>query len=267
MACCCCCIPHYTNVSGPEIGRDIIESHQMGSHTTTGDSMPLIEIALPPQQCMISEPGAMSFLQKGIGMETIFDDGSSVNEPGCCTKCKTCCLRTCSGEGASVAHWTNNSDSVRQMGFASALPGHIVAIDLKTMPENMLFTMNGSFLFGTKGTRIDVARTDCKQCCCGAGLFFQKLDGDGKVFLNAGGTIIKQNLNDETHRIDPASLVAFTKGLTVDVQKAGTCMTMCCGGEGMALTTISGQGDYWIASSPWTSQLAYALGFLPPKKS
>merc|ERR1719476_191989 len=178
-----------------------------------------------------------------------------------------CCRRTWSGEEAGVAHFTNTRSEPRELGFGGALPGDIMAVDLKNHPGNLLFTMNGSFLFATKGTRIDVARTDCAQCCCGMGLCLQKLDGDGTVFLHGGGTVVKQTLNQETHRIDPSSVVAFTKGLDVNVQRSGTCATMCCGGEGLAFTTISGTGSYWVSSSPIRSQIGWALMFLPPKKA
>lgn len=266
MACCCCCFTHYKDVEAPDIGVDLIQSHTMGDYYAAGDSFPLIEIQVPPQQTMIGEAGSLSFFESGIAMETKFDDGSNVDELGCCQKCRMSCRRSCSGEDMSIVHFTNESDKARTLGISSDYTGQIIAVNLAEVPDNVLFTMNGSFVFGVKGTRIDLARADCMQCCCGAGLCFQKIDGNGMVFLQAGGSVIKQRLEEETHRIDPSSLVAFTKGLTVDVQKAGNCLTMCCGGEGMALTTISGTGDYWLASSPWSSQVAYALQFLPSKR-
>mmetsp|Transcript_110862 Transcript_110862/g.278698 ORF Transcript_110862/g.278698 Transcript_110862/m.278698 type:complete len:267 (+) Transcript_110862:3-803(+) len=264
---CCCCFTHYEDVRAPDIGDELIESDEMGVFNVTGDSMPLVEVQVPSQMTMIGEAGALSYFEDGFLMESKFDDGAHAHEQSCCQKCRMSCRRSCSGENMSLVHFTNQADSARTLGFASNLPGHIIAINLNEVPENVLFTMNGSFMMGTKGTRIDLARADCKQCCFGAGLCFQKLDGNGTVFLNAGGSVIKQSLDGETHRIDPQSLVAFTKGLSVSVQKAGTCMTMCCGGEGLALTTLSGTGDYWLASSPWSAQVQYALQFLPPKKS
>lgn len=267
MACFRICFTHYRDVQAPDIGGELIEAHDARSYTTTGDSMPLVEVSLPPQQTMVGEVGSLSYFEQGINMENKFDDGALVAELGCCGKARMSCNRCCSGENMSMAHFTNTShDKARTLAFASSFPGDIVAMDLKTMPDNLVFTMNGSFMFGAKGTRVDVALADCKQACCGAGLCFQKIDGNGMVYINAGGSVIKQSLRGETHRIDPASLVAFTRGLDVSVMKAGTCATMCCGGEGVALTTITGTGNYWLASAPFSSQAAYALQFLPPKK-
>jgi len=260
------CWTRYQDVQPPQIGTELIESHEARTFTTTGESMPLVEVALPPQQTMVGEVGTLSYFEQGIKMENLFDDGARVQELGFCGKTRASCNRCCSGENMSMAHFTNETPKARTLAFASSFPGDVVAIDLSTMKDNVIFTMNGSFMFGAKGTRVDVALADCKQCCCGAGLCFQKIDGNGMVYLTAGGSVIKQSIRDETHRIDPASLVAFTRGLEVSVMKAGTCATMCCGGEGVALTTLSGTGDYWLASAPFSSQAEYAVMQLPPKK-
>jgi len=263
---CCPCITHYKDVTPPDIGGELIDSHDASTHTMTGDTMPLVEIQIPPQHTMVGEPGAMCYFQDGVRMESKFDDGARVDEPGPCFKCKMNCARCCSGEAMSMVHFTNDTNGPRTVAFGGSIPSSIIAVALSDVPDNILFTMNGSFIFGAQGTRIDVVRSDCQQCCFGAGLCFQKIDGNGVVFLSGGGTVIRQELQDETHRVDPASLLAFTTGLDVSVKKAGTCLTMCCGGEGLGLTTLSGTGSYWLASSPTSEQISYAVHFLPPKK-
>eukprot|EP00401_Gymnodinium_catenatum_P032010 CAMPEP_0117573190 /NCGR_PEP_ID=MMETSP0784-20121206/60810_1 /TAXON_ID=39447 /ORGANISM="" /LENGTH=242 /DNA_ID=CAMNT_0005371715 /DNA_START=14 /DNA_END=739 /DNA_ORIENTATION=- len=240
-----CCFTHYQSVSAPDIGGEIIDAHDMTDFQILGDGMPLVEINIPPQQAMVAEPGAFAFFQEGVKMESHFDDGAYVTEPGCCAKCKTSCARSCSGEAMTIAHFTNESNMKRTVGFGTDYPGSIIALDLKAQPDNIVFAMNGSFLLGAKGTRVSAVAADCKQCCCGAGWCFQMIDGNGMVFLNAGGSVVKQTLQGGTHRIDSDSLVAFTKGLTVDVQRTGGISTICCAGEGVALTTISGTGTYW----------------------
>lgn len=267
-ACCCpCCFTHYRDAVAPQIGKDIISAHDATSHKMLGDSLPLVEIVIPPQQTMVSGPEAFVFAESGIQWDTLFTDGSFVNDPNCCFKCCNCCKRCCcAGESMAMAHFTNTSNVPKKIGFSAQTPGQIVPIDLKAVPDNVLFALNGSFHIGAKGVRIDTVRADCMQACCGAGYLFQKLDGNGLVFLAAGGTVVEQRLTGETHRIDSSSLVAFTKGLDVKVARAGGCLTMCCGGEGLAFTTLSGHGTYWICSSPWTEQLKHALQFLPPKK-
>lgn len=267
-ACCCPCIPHYTEVGPPAIGTEIFQAHNAEDHQMTGDCMPLIEMKVQPQQTMIAEEGAFAYYQDGMKMENFFNDGSLINGPGCCGTCKQCCMRCCAaGESAAITHFTNETSEPKTVAFGSDFPGQITAVDLTKVPDNVLFAMNGSFFMGPKGTRIDAVRADCVQCCCGAGLCFQKIDGNGIVFLTGGGTVVKQELKNEKHRIDPGALVAFTKGLSINVQMSGGFCTACCGGEGVSLTTLEGTGTYWISSSSWGSQIEYALQFLPNKKS
>merc|ERR1719265_1412626 len=96
-AICCPCITYYKDVIPPNIGVDIISSHTLGEVKITGDSMPMVEVELPPQMTMIGQPGAYAYFQEGMTMESLMNDGSFVEgqEPGCCTKCGQACGRHC----------------------------------------------------------------------------------------------------------------------------------------------------------------------------
>ncbi len=72
------------------------------------------------------------------------------------------------------------------------------------------------------------------------------------VFMHAGGTVIKRQLNHETLRVDTGCLVAFTPDVTYDIQRAGNLKSMFLGGEGMFLATLSGSGTVWLQSLPFS---------------
>ncbi|MDF5796308.1 AIM24 family protein [Pseudomonas aeruginosa] len=102
----------------------------------------------------------------------------------------------------------------------------------------------------------------------GEGFILQKLEGDGLVFVHAGGTLIRRQLNGETLRVDTGCLVAFTDGIDYDVQLAGGLKSMLFGGEGLLLTTLKGSGTVWLQSLPF-SRLAgriYDATFAPAKR-
>ena len=61
----------------------------------------------------------------------------------------------------------------------------------------------------------------------------QKLDGDGRAFLHAGGTVVTKKLEGETLRVDTGCIVAFSEGLDYDIERAGNLKSMFFGGEGM----------------------------------
>ncbi|MDE0595567.1 MAG: AIM24 family protein [Roseibacillus sp.] len=75
---------------------------------------------------------------------------------------------------------------------------------------------------------------------------------DGMCFIHAGGTLIKRELKGETLRVDTGCLVAFTDGVTYDIQRAGNLKSMFFGGEGLFLATLQGQGSVWLQSLPFS---------------
>lgn len=86
----------------------------------------------------------------------------------------------------------------------------------------------------------------------GEGFILQKLEGDGKAFIHAGGTVVKKTLQDETLRVDTGCIVAFTEGITYDIERAGGLKSMFFGGEGLFLATLSGRGSVLLQSLPFS---------------
>ena len=81
----------------------------------------------------------------------------------------------------------------------------------------------------------------------------QKLEGDGLVFLHAGGTIVERTLaTGETLHADSGCVVAFEPSVTFDVQQAGSVKTALFGGEGLFLATLQGPGRIWLQSLPFS---------------
>ena len=78
----------------------------------------------------------------------------------------------------------------------------------------------------------------------------EKLEGDRKAFIHAGGTVIERQLNNETLRIDTGYIVAYEPALDFDIETTGSLKTMVFGGEGLFLATIRGTGKVWLQSMP-----------------
>jgi uncharacterized protein (AIM24 family) len=86
----------------------------------------------------------------------------------------------------------------------------------------------------------------------GEGFILQRLEGDGLAFVQAGGTIIKKELKNETLRVDTGCLVAFTPSVDYDIERAGGLKSMVFGGEGLFLATLQGTGTVWLQSLPFS---------------
>lgn len=104
------------------------------------------------------------------------------------------------------------------------------------------------------GTKLDIAlnRKLGAGLFGGEGFILQRLEGDGLAFIQAGGTIIKKQLNNETLRVDTGCLVAFTPSVDYDIERAGGLKSMIFGGEGLFLATLRGTGTVWLQSLPFS---------------
>ena len=111
-----------------------------------------------------------------------------------------------------------------------------------------------AFLCAALGTKIDIAfnKRFGAGFFGGEGFILQRLTGDGKAFLHAGGTIVKKELNGETLRIDTGCIVAFSPGIDYDIQRAGNLKSMFFGGEGLFLATLKGHGTVYLQSLPFS---------------
>lgn len=105
-----------------------------------------------------------------------------------------------------------------------------------------------------KGTRVSIAFTKKlgSGFFGGEGFILQKLTGDGNVFIQAGGTIIERQLNNEKILVDTGCLVAFEDEISYDIERAGNLKSMFFGGEGLFLATLQGTGRVWLQSLPFS---------------
>ena len=77
----------------------------------------------------------------------------------------------------------------------------------------------------------------------------QKISGKGTAFVNAGGTILtKKLMHGESIQVDSESVIGWQDGVGHTVKRAGGCLTMCCSGEGMFNTLLTGPGLVMLMS-------------------
>ena len=85
----------------------------------------------------------------------------------------------------------------------------------------------------------------------GEGFILQGLTGQGDVFLKAGGTLIRRDLDPgEELRISSGCLVGFSDGVDYDVQMVKGFKNVFAGGEGLFMTTLTGPGVVWLQGQP-----------------
>jgi uncharacterized protein (TIGR00266 family) len=226
-------------------------SHEV-DYQIHGDDMQIVEVELDPGETVVAEAGAMNYMEDGITFETRMGDGSQPDQ-GFMGKLFSAGKRMITGESLFMTHFTNHGRGKKRVAFAAPYPGKIIPLDLSQI-GGRLTCQRDAFLCAALGTKISIAF----QKKLGAGLFggegfiLQRLEGDGKAFIHAGGTVIKKTLSGETLRVDTGCLVAFTDGVDYDIQRAGNLKSMFFGGEGLFLATLSGHGTVLLQSLPFS---------------
>ncbi len=217
-----------------------------------GDDMQMVEVELDPGETVVAEAGAMNYVDQGISFEAKMGDGSEANE-GLMGKLLGAGKRALTGESIFMTHFTNSGSGKKIVAFAAPYPGKIIPIDMSKVSGSLL-CQKDAFLCAAFGTKVGIAFT--KKLGAGffggEGFILQKLSGDGMAFIQAGGTIVKKQLQGETMLVDTGCLVALTEGINYDIQRAGNLKSMFFGGEGLFLATLSGTGVVMLQSLPFS---------------
>jgi uncharacterized protein (TIGR00266 family) len=215
-----------------------------------GDDIQFVEIELDPRETVIAEAGTMVYMEQGISFEVRMGDGSQANQSAM-GKLLQAGSRLLTGESLFITHFTNNGSGKSHVAFAAPYPGTIIPIDLMQM-RNSLIVQKDGFLCAAFGTKLTVTlnRKIGAGLLGGEGFIMEKLEGDGKAFVHAGGTVIERQLNNETLRIDTGCIVAYEPHLDFDIETTGSLKSMVFGGEGLFLATIKGTGKVWLQSMP-----------------
>jgi len=230
-----------------------------------GDDMQFVEIELDPGEAAVAEAGGMMYMDDGIRMETLFGDGSQESS-GLLGKLVGAGKRLLTGESLFMTVFVNEHSTRRRVAFGAPFPGKIVPVRLSEV-GGQLVAQKDSFLCAAKGVSIGIAF----QKKIGTGLFggegfiMQRLDGDGLVFLHAGGTLYERVLGPgEIVRVDTGCIAAFQAGVDYDVQFVGGIKSALFGGEGLFFATLRGPGKIWLQSLPF-SRLADRIHAAAPK--
>ncbi|HQQ96999.1 MAG TPA: TIGR00266 family protein [Cyclobacteriaceae bacterium] len=227
-----------------------MNSHEI-DYQIKGESIQIVEIELDPTETVIAEAGAMLFMEEGIQFETKMGDGSTANQ-GLFDKLLSAGSRVLTGESLFMTHFTNRGNRKAKVGFAAPYPGTVIPIDLSTMSNRELIVQKDGFLCAAFGTKLSIFfnRKFGAGLVGGEGFILEKLQGDGKAFVHAGGTVIERTLQNETLRVDTGCVVAFESHIDFDVETTGSLRSMVFGGEGIFVATLRGTGKVWLQSMP-----------------
>lgn len=239
--------------SAPPLPRGPSKSDEI-DYEVFGEEMQYVVVELDPGEMVIAEAGAMMFMTPDIKMETKFGDPSAEQQGGFFGKLMTAGKRVLTGESLFVTTFTQAGSGKGQVAFASPYPGKILAIHLDQLGGEII-CQKDSFVCAARGTKIDIHF----QKKIGVGLFggegfiMQRLRGDGIAMIHAGGTLMRRTLKSgEQLKLDTGCLVALQPSVTYDIQFVGGFKNTLFGGEGLFFATVTGPGEVWLQSLPFS---------------
>ncbi|MEL4181317.1 TIGR00266 family protein [Roseateles sp. PN1] len=231
-----------------------------------GAEMQFVEVELDPGEAAIGEAGSMMYMDSAISMDTVFGDGAAA-QGGFFGKLLSAGKRLVTGESLFTTVYTNQGHGKAKVAFAAPYPGKILAMDLRQL-GGTLICQKDAFLCAARGVSLGIAL----QQKLGVGFFggegfiMQKLDGDGLAFVHAGGTVVRRKLQPgETVLVDTGCVVAYTPNVNFEIQYVGKIKTALFGGEGLFLAKMTGPGEIWLQSLPF-SRLASRIFAAAPQR-
>ena len=246
------------SIPPPPKRADVIDYEILGAE------MQYAVITLDPGEMAIAEPGSMMFMSPGIKMETVLGDPSA-QQQGFWGKVATAGKRMLTGESLFMTAFSNVGSGREQVAFAAPYPGKILPMDLSEMGGELI-CQKDSFLCAARGVQISIAfqKKIMTGLFGGEGFIMQRLSGDGLALVHAGGTLSKRTLKaGETLRVDTGCLVALSPSVNYDVQFIGGFKNMLFGGEGLFFATVTGPGDVWLQSLPFSRLAGRVLANAP----
>ena len=231
-----------------------------------GSEMQFVEVELDPGEAAVGEAGSMMFMDAGIGMDTVFGDGSQ-NQGGLFGKLLGAGKRLITGESLFTTVYTNQGATKLRVAFAAPYPGKILPMDLRQL-GGMLICQKDAFLCAAKGVSLGIhfQQKMSTGFFGGEGFVMQKLEGDGLAFVHAGGTVVRRELKPgQVLFIDTGCIVAYTPSVNFEVQYVGKIKTALFGGEGLFFAKVTGPGTVWLQSLPF-SRLASRVFAAAPQR-
>jgi uncharacterized protein (TIGR00266 family) len=233
-----------------------------------GKEMQFVEVELDPGESAVAEAGAMMYKDSSVQMETVFGDGSAGSTGGgFMDKLLGAGKRLLTGESLFMTVFTHTGQGKGHVAFGAPYPGNITPVPLGTVGGSLI-CQKDSFLCAAKGVSIGIylQRKILTGLFGGEGFIMEKLEGDGLVFIHAGGTVMDRQLGPgEVLHVDTGCVVAFEPTVAFDIQQAGGIKTALFGGEGLFFATMRGPGRIWLQSLPFSRLAGRMLEAAPQR--
>jgi uncharacterized protein (AIM24 family) len=214
-----------------------------------GSTMPILEVSLQQGEYVVTPHGELAWMTTSIQMSQTMNTGGGGG--GLMGGLK----RMVGGGGLFLTRY----DGPGSISFAAKVPGHIVPVDISG-GHSYLVHRHG-WMCGTPGITPSVALQQSFRggLYGGEGFVLQKLDGDGRAWVELGGEVTSYDLPPgQTVLVHPGHIGMFQGTVQFSITRIQGIRNMMFGGDGLHLVALTGPGRVWLQSMP-LAMLAHAL--------
>ena len=223
-----------------------------------GTTLPVLELNLQPNESVFAEAGQLSWLSMAIQMKTGLSAG------GQSTGLFGALGRALSGGTLFMTDYTAVGGP-GLIAFSTKLPGQILPLDI-TPGQGYMVHRHG-FMCATPGVQFSIGFQQRLGAGVfgGTGLVMQKLQGQGKAWIELHGEVVIYDLQPgNTLRVHPGQVGMFQEGMQFNIVTVPGIQNMFFGGSGLFLAAITGPGRVWLQSMA-IQHLAHAIQEYLPK--
>ena len=216
-----------------------------------GTTMPILEVALAQGEYVVTPHGELAWMTTSIQMSQTMSAGAGGGGGGLMGGLK----RMLGGGGLFLTRY----DGPGSVTFAAKVPGHIVPVDISG-GHSYLVHRHG-WLCGTPGITPSVGLQQSFRAGLygGDGFILQKLDGEGRAWIELGGEVTSYELPPgQTILVHPGHIGMFQGTVQFSITRVQGIANMMFGGDGLHLVALTGPGRVWLQSMP-LPMLAHAL--------
>lgn len=195
-----------------------------------GTSFGLLEVTLAPGERIVSEAGAMAWMEGAVRTETTTRGGILAGLKRAVFSGETFFQNTYEAQGGPA-----------RIAFAPGVSGEIVPW---VLDGGDLLLQRGAFLAGTEGIRCET-RSEGLKGLFAQGLFVLRASGSGTLFFSGYGAIDAIDIDGE-YTIDNGYVVAWEPSLAYRLTKARRVRSFLFSDQ--LLLSFSGRGRLWINS-------------------
>ena len=218
-----------------------------------GGNLPVVICHLKKGEYMLSDSGAMSWMDPVMKMETT--SGGLSKAFG----------RMFSGETIFQNQYQAPEDGM--IAFASSFPGSIKAIEVN--PGHEIIVQKSAFLAGSENIEVSVFlnKKISSGLIGGEGFIMTKIKGTGTVFLEIDGSAIEYDLlPGQQMIIDTGYLAMMEATCTMEIQSIKGIKNKLLGVEGFFNTVITGPGKIILQTMHISAVAINLIPFLPNGK-